>query len=437
MKKKLRLSVLFDLLRKTASSFPDCRTGKNIQYSPEEFLMTAFSAFFIQSPSFNSHKNMSGDILANGNAKSVFDLDRMPCHNRLRNFFDKVSPDYLNPVYDGVFRNLDRSGVLSGLRGFRKDILIPLDGTDYFSSKKVFCQNCSVANHGDGTKTYRHSVLMPAIVVPNGATAVPLSPEFIKPQDGAEKQDCEINAAKRWVNRFRKTHKKISATVLGDDLYSRQPFCRELLNNRLNFILVCKPGSHTTLYNDIDELEKKGGLSAKRVRRIKDRRHETDIYRYGYDVRLRNGDDALRVNWAEMTTVNEHNEIIYKNSFITNHGISEKNIEAVVAAGRSRWKIENEGINTLKNQGYNLTHNYGHGGKFLSSFLASLILIAFLFHTVLDITGKKYGMLRCILSSRKELFSDIRSLIKYICFDSLQDLFDFMLKRLKGRSPPA
>ncbi|MCP4031143.1 MAG: ISNCY family transposase, partial [Herbaspirillum sp.] len=142
---------------------------------------------------------------------------------------------------------------------------------------------------------------------------------------------------------------------------------------------------------------------------------------------LRDGDDALMVNWAEITTVKEtDSEVLYHNSFVTNHKITENSVEAVAAAGRCRWKIENEDINTLKNHGYSLEHNYGHGGEFLSSLLASLILIAFLFHTVLDITDGKFRLLRNVLPSRKEFFNDIRSLIRYLPFSSLRNLFDFM-----------
>lgn len=437
MKKKLQLPALFDLLRSAASLFPDKRKGKNIQYSLQTFLMTAFSAFFIQCPSFNAHKVLTDQIGENGNASDLFSLDKIPSHNQTRDVLDGVSPEYLVPVYDGVFRRLDRSGILRGLRGFEEDILIVLDGAQYFSSKSVSCKNCSTRNHRDGTVTYSHSVLMSAIVVPWNNTAVPLAPEFITPQDGSSKQDCEPNAAKRWMNDFRRRHKKISATLLGDDLYSRQPMCENVLKNRLNFIFVCKPSSHPTLYEWVDMLEKGGDLDTKTLRRWNGRFHEIYIYKYANDVPLRDGDDALAVNWLEITVVNEtNNEILYHNSFVTNHEITGKNAEAAAAAGRCRWKIENEDINTLKNHGYSLEHSYGHGGEFLSSLFASLILIAFLFHTVLGIVGGKYKVLRDILPSRKEFFSDVRALIRYLRFESLQQLFDFMISNLERDYAP-
>ncbi len=436
MNKKLQMPGLFDQLCSAASLFPDKRKGKNIRYSLQTFVMTAFSAFFMQCPSFNSHKVLTDHLGENGNASNLFNLDKIPSHNQMRDVLDGVSPDCLVSVYDGVFRSLDRSGILRGLRGFENDILIALDGAQYFSSKSVSCKNCSTKRR-DGTVTYHHSVLMPAIVVPWDNMAIPLAPEFVTPQDGSSKQDCETNAGKRWTDDFRRRHKKVSATLLGDDLYSRQPMCEKVLKNRLNFIFVCKPSSHPTLYEWVDMLEKGGDLETKTVRRWNGRYHEIGIYKYANDVPLRDGDDALIVNWAEITIVKEtDSEVLYHNSFATNHKITENNVEAVAAAGRCRWKIENENINTLKNHGYNLEHNYGHGGEFLSSLLASLIIIAFLFHTVLDIADGKYRLLRNILSSRKDFFNNIRSLILYLPFDSLHDLFDFMISRLERNYAP-
>ncbi|VEP18113.1 transposase (fragment) [Hyella patelloides LEGE 07179] len=104
------------------------------------------------------------------------------------------------------------------------------------------------------------------------------------------------------------------------------------------------------------------------------------VYRYRYTnkIPLKDGDDSLQVNWCEVTIINqETEEITYKNSFITNHNISDGNVEKIVKAGRSRWKIENESNNVLKNHGDNLEHNFGHGQNNLCEMLLSLNLLAF------------------------------------------------------------
>ncbi len=437
MKRKLQLPVLLGVLRSVISAFPDSRTGKNTQYSMETIGMTAFSAFFMQSPSFRSHQKLMKQLERNDNASNVFALEEIPCDNQVRTVLDEVCPEHLLPFYDDVFARLDRSGVLAELRGFQDDILIVLDGTRYFSSKKICCQNCSSTTHKDGSVTYYHSAIVPAIVVPGSETVIPLAPEFIVPQDGSKKQDCEVNGAKRWIDEFRRTHKRVSVTLLGDDLYSRQPMCEKALEQCFNFIFVCKLESHPTLYARLEELEQRGEVHSNVVRRFTDGKWKLESYKYAFDLPLRDGDDALKVNWIELTSTDEKTkEVVYHNAFITKHGITNNNAEAVVTAGRSRWKIENEDYNTLKNQGYNLGHNYGHGEKYLSSLLASLLFIAFLLHSLLELFHGEYQLLKALLPSRKELFSDLRTLLRYICFESINALFHFMVCQLERDYAP-
>lgn len=103
---------------------------------------------------------------------------------------------------------------------------------------------------------------------------------------------------------------------------------------------------------------------------------------------------------------------------------------------RIRWKIENENNNTLKTKGYHFEHNYGHGQRHLSSRLATLILLAYLLHNLLEWMDDKFCLLRQKLPSRKRLFNDIRALTTYLCFDSWEALLDFMLRGWSASPPP-
>lgn len=103
----------------------------------------------------------------------------------------------------------------------------------------------------------------------------------------------------------------------------------------------------------------------------------------------------------------------------------------MVAAGRGRWKIENEGNNVLKNHGYHLEHNYGHGQQYLALVIVMLILLAFLFHTVLHLWDEKYRRVRTALGPRKTFFDDIRALTRYLWFEDWEQLLDFMLAGLE------
>ncbi len=102
----------------------------------------------------------------------------------------------------------------------------------------------------------------------------------------------------------------------------------------------------------------------------------------------------------------------------------------IVADGRSRWKVENEGFNVLKNRGYNFEHNYGHGQEHLSALLLTLLLLAFLFHTVLDLSCLVYQAVRQELGPRRTFFNDLRALTRYVLFDNWRQLLTFMHQQL-------
>jgi hypothetical protein len=173
-------------------------------------------------------------------------------------------------------------------------------------------------------------------------------------------------------------------TLLGDDLYSNQPFCQLVLQHGCNFIFTCKPDSQATLYERLTFWQATDAMAEREVHRWNGRFTEVTLVRYLNDVFLRSGDDALSVNWFAITVVNaKTGEQLYHNSCITNHRPTADNVVDVAQSGRGRWKIENENNNVLKTKGYHLENNFGHGTQYLSAFLLSLNLLAFLFHPVL------------------------------------------------------
>ena len=260
------------------------------------------------------------------------------------------------------------------------------------------------------------------------------------PQDGHDKQDCENAAAKRWLLQHGQRYSSLSVTVLGDDLYCHQPLCQQLLAQRFNFILVCRPESHITLYEHLvrvaSPLETGIVLPTVTAKRWTGKIEETYTYRYLNGVPLQDDQDALLVNWCELTVSRPEGKVIYKNSFATNHLITDDTVAAIVLAGRARWKVENENNNTLKTKGYNLEHNFGHGQQYLASFLATLNILSLLFHTLLERLDEKYKLLRSHLPTRKTFFDDLRALTQYLYFESWDHLLTFMLEGLELVIPP-
>lgn len=152
---------------------------------------------------------------------------------------------------------------------------------------------------------------------------------------------------------------------------------------------------------------------------------------------LRASEDALRVNWCEITVRNEETgKVLFKSAFITNFALSDQNVAQITWSGRARWKNENESHNTLKTQGYNLDHTFGHGDHYLSMILLSLNRLAVLTHTFMHMSDSLYKLIRQDLGARKTFFDDVRALTRYLDFASGADLMHFMATRLELDLPP-
>jgi len=309
---------------------------------------------------------------------------------------------------------------------------VALDGTEYFSSQKIHCSNCSHRELANGKTNYYHSVITPVIVQAGNEQVLSLEPEFIVPQDGQEKQDCEIEASKRWLSKHGEYYARQNVTILGDDLYSRQPFCQAIKDKKLHFILVCKEDSHPQLYETVAFLDVQGVLGKYQRRHWNGKHGEIYSYRYAQDLPLRGGQEAMLVNWVDLTVTHEETgETLYQNAWVTGFEVLETTIEAIVRDGRARWKVENENNNVLKTKGYHLEHNFGHGSQHLSSLLLSLNLLAFLFHTVMGLVDEKYQRLRKELRKRRKFFQHVETLLEFLLFDSWDSLFSFMCRGLE------
>jgi hypothetical protein len=417
-------------------ALPDKRTGLNTIYSIEDAALSAFSVFFMQSPSFLAHQIKMEEVKGTSNAQSLFQIKAIPSDNQIRNLLDPIDPNKITPMFDYVFNGLASIGYFEHYRSVNKTILIALDGVNYFSSDKIHCDQCNTREHKSGKIDYFHHAITPVITAPGNPQVISLAPEFITPQDGHEKQDGEHAAAKRWLRLHGSKYKDLGATILGDDLYSHQPICEEILAQGLHFILTCKPDSHVKLYEAISNSESSGQVSALVIERIEGKKIKktfTDTYSLINNAPIRGTNDALMVNWCQLISTNEDGEVTFINSYITDFEITFDNVVDIVKAGRTRWKIENENNNTLKNHGYNLEHNFGHGKKYLSQLLLSLNLLAFLFHTVLNIMDAKYKELREKLPTRKIFFEHIKALTIYLYFNNWDYLLQFMLDGMENK----
>jgi hypothetical protein len=429
--------TLLSFLTNAIHSFPDPRRGHNTQYSMRDFTLSAFAAFYCQSPSFLAFQRLMQQARGTNNGKTLFGIQELPTDNQIRNLLDPVAPGLLRPAFEATFRYLEQRGVVASFRSFAHTLLVPLDGTGYFTSESIHCANCSVAHHRGGRVSYAHSALMPAIVKPGCPQVLPLTPEFISPQDGQEKQDCEPVAAKRWITEVASRYSSLGLTLLGDALYATQPMIECVRGEELDYIFVAKPKSHKYFYEELQGRSKLGQMQRLKRTRWTGKTHRTYTYRWINGVRLNDRPDSIEVNWAELTITDEAGKRTFRIAFLSDFPITKENVEALVEAGRLRWKIENEDINNLKTKGYHFEHNFGHGREYLAQLLLALNVLAFLFHTVLELLDQRVALLRKTLPRRDTFFQHLSALSQYLPFDGWQQLLRFMLHGLQLEDPDA
>jgi hypothetical protein len=393
------------------AGLPDQRKGprRDADYTMADIGLSAFSLFFMGSPSFLAHQRALARGHGRSNCQSLFGMSAIPSDNYIRLMLDGVSP----AAFDGLFtRAIEAAGPLARLQRLGGRALIALDGSEYFCSRKIKCPQCSTRRRSDGGTEYFHAFLGASLVAPGHTQVLPLPPELIAPQDGAEKQDCERNAAKRWLARHGPTVAHLRPIYLGDDLFACQPIAAAVHHAGGAFILTCKPSSHQTIteYLQGATLEQHRQTVCKRGKRT------TTIYRWLSGVPLRATADAIMVNWFSIEIRNAAGKRTYYNSFVTDLAVTAETVAELAACGRARWKIENETFNVLKTNGYNLEHNFGHGKQTLASVFLTLNLLAFAFHTAASLAALNWRAAVIACGATYRFFENLRTITAYVVF---------------------
>jgi hypothetical protein len=422
------LPELLASLRNCCAAFPDKRKGGEAVYSMADIGLSAFAPFFMQSESFLQYQRALEAGHGRSNCQTLFGMACIPTDNHIRSMLDPADPALLQPCFDACLDALRRHGGFESFQRLDGRTLIALDGTEYFCSQKLSCPQCLTRRRSNGAVERYHSMLAATLVAPGHAMTLPLSPEFIAPQDGNEKQDCERAAAKRWLSAHGPRVAGLRPVYLGDDLFACQPIAGAVLAQGADFLFTCKPDSHRTLYDFIAGAEPHT-LTVKEKLRSKS---QTVHYRWFDAVPLRDGPDALAVNVIALTIVNAQGKITYKAAFVTSLAITPENAAAICACARARWKIENEGFNVLKNNGYHLEHNFGHGKIHLAMLFAAMNLLAYAFHTICDIAEAQWRTARQAKNSRSRFFVHVHTITAYLIFPD----WDTLLQTLIASKPP-
>ncbi|MBW2635667.1 MAG: hypothetical protein JRE14_16440 [Deltaproteobacteria bacterium] len=427
-KKHLSFSALRKLISDRVVKFEDARQQGKVEYSLHDCCQSAFAMMFFQDPSINAFQERLQEKQQLNNLKTLFKVATIPKSTQLRTALDDIPPTEIELLFSDFLRPVQRGKQLELFEFMDGNYLIPLDGVQYFSSNKISC-DCCLTKTKNKITTYYHQVVAATIVCPGIKQVMLLAPESIQNIDGNTKQDCEINA--RLVKKIRATHPKLKIIIAGDGLYSKQPFIDELKQYGMSFILVAKPTDHTHLYQWFSEFHQMGETQQLEIYDHKGRRH---FYEWFNDIPLNGSKDADNVNYFEYT-IFKGDKVNYHNSWVTDIAISKDNIIQLVKGGRARWKIENEAFNTLKNQGYHLEHNFGHGEKYLSYNLLLFNFLAFFMHQIFELSDRVYQKCRSKFTSRKEYWNQLRCTIRILIFPCFESLLKFIIDPDSGIPP--
>jgi len=425
-RKHLSADALFRLVQTGFDTIADHRPA-DAEISLPDALMSAFAMFSLKLPSLLAFDKER----AEGNLETLYGIARVPCDTHMREILDPVSPVSLRPVFKSVFTQLQRGKALEPLAFLDGHSLLALDGTGYFSSKTIHCASCLQKVHRNGSVTYYHQMLGAAIVHPDVREVIPLMPEPIVKHDGTSKNDCERNATKRFVAKLRQDHPHLKFIVTEDSLSSNAPHIETLQDHDLHYILGVKEGDHAFLFNHVQAAEHAGHVTYyEQHDRAAGLVHR---FRFVNQVPLNASRPDVRVNFIEYWEIGENK--VQHFSWLTDLRVSKRNAYALMRGGRARWKIENETFNTLKNQGYNFEHNYGHGMKNLSVVFAMVMMLAFLVDQTQQLCCALFQAVWAKMGSKRRLWERMRALFYDYTFESMRELFEALFYGYKKPRP--
>ena len=346
------------------------------KYGLADYLMSGLAVFSLKFPSLLQFDRQARSVeTIRSNLGSLFGVQEVPSDSGLRKRLDPLDPGVLRPAFRRVFRQLQRGKALEGYAYWEGHYLLSIDGTGTFSSSTVHCANCCEKHRRDGSTEYYHQLLAAVVVHPEHREVFPLAPEPIRKSDGANKNDCEREAAKRLIADVRREHPHLPLIVLEDGLASNGPHIKELQKHGMRFILGAKRGDHAALFEELESSPRTQEYE------LKDRdgvRHE---FRYLEGAALNKSHPDLKINVLDYRETKPEGSRQHF-TWVTDLPVNRRTVMRLMRAGRARWRVENETFNTLKNQSYELGHNFGHGHCNLSDIMANLMMLAFLIDQV-------------------------------------------------------
>ena len=424
--RKALAEKLIKIVSKEAAKVPDFRPkNKHNKIPLHDAIMCGLAVMHLKYPSLlQFDRDCAKNPDKPHNLKALYGVNRVPSDSRLAELLDPIETRYFRKFFTSLFAYVQRSGRLKQFEYFEEGYLAPIDGTGHFSSGKINCPECCVKKPDSKNPQYYHQLLGCCLVKPGKKEVLPLMPEPITQQVDASKNDCEKTALKRLLANIAREHPHLKLVLNFDDLYSDGPTIKLVKSYNYSFIMVAKDTSHVSLYEAVDELDIAGKVSRYKFTDEDGYQH---WFRFANNVPINKSHQDVLVNYLEYVETHPNGKK-YVNTWVTDIEITEENVTKVMRGGRAKWKIENETFNTLKTQGYNLEHNYGHGKQHLATNFASLTFTAFLIDQIEQLACTLFQKALLAKKSKKAFWHSIRGLFDWFFIDSWTELLTAIIK---------
>lgn len=339
------------------NNLEDFRTLEKCIYPIRYMIFMGLLLYILKLEALRQLHTLNGQTLIdNLNDFLGLNLEALNHFGTLIYFCKGNDPKNLETLRYKMIQSLLRKKVLTRYRLFNEYYLIAIDGTNNLTFKKRHCPQCIARKAPNGEIYYYHPVLEAKIVTSSGL-AFSVESEFIENKKGVkkalsdeEKQDCELRAAYRLIEKLKKKFPQLKICLLADSLYANQQIMKKCKDYGWKYIITFKEGSIPNVYKEFESLIEIEKGNIKQIENEKVRQ----------DIRWINHIDheEQKVNVVECREHKIKEQTDKKFVFITNILITKKYVDYLVQTGRLRWKIENEGFNIQKNKGYNLEHKY-------------------------------------------------------------------------------
>lgn len=269
-------------------------------------------------------------------------LKELPHHDTINDFLNTLENAEIEKIKHYMIHELLQKRSFEDYRILDKYWRVAVDATGLYSFRERHCEHCLKKEHKDKESgevirtTYYHNVLEAKLIL--GDMVFGIGTEFIENEDeNVTKQDCELNAFKRLQETLKKKYPRLPICLLADSLYACEPVFEICDKNNWKYLIRFKEGSIQSIANEFNILNK-----------FEETRNEKCVWVRDISYNKRS------VNLIETEVQNENKTTTFV--FITNIPITKRNADDIVYAGRSRWKIENQGFNNQKTKRYKIEH---------------------------------------------------------------------------------